>query len=150
MHLLRLNPMLRYIYCYNTSSYLPSFFIFIYFVFVQTSRKKTQNIYSESLPVNCALEMRRRPPSIYASTGTVMQKAKVPQSMFSTLIFTLISFLNAVMGRFLCQACHQANRITAPLSFVTGMGVKEGNLREERSWKRKKACKNVTIVTLKG
>ncbi|XP_074530204.1 actin filament-associated protein 1-like 1 isoform X1 [Halichoeres trimaculatus] len=39
------------------------------------SRKK-QNIYSESLPVNCASEMRRRPPSVYASSGTVMQKAK--------------------------------------------------------------------------
>lgn len=38
--------------------------------------KKKQNIYSESLPVNCASEMRRRPPSVYASTGTVMQKAK--------------------------------------------------------------------------
>uniref|UniRef100_H2T113 Actin filament-associated protein 1-like 1 n=1 Tax=Takifugu rubripes TaxID=31033 RepID=H2T113_TAKRU len=41
------------------------------------SRKTTQNIYSETLPVNCATELRRRPPSVYASTGTVMQKAKV-------------------------------------------------------------------------
>lgn len=40
-----------------------------------SSRKK--NIYSKSLPVNCASEMRRRPPSVYACTGTVMQKAKV-------------------------------------------------------------------------
>lgn len=39
--------------------------------------------------------MRRRPPSIYASTGTVMQKAKVPQSVSSTLRFHLwsVSFL---------------------------------------------------------
>uniref|UniRef100_A0A3Q0SIN2 Actin filament-associated protein 1 n=1 Tax=Amphilophus citrinellus TaxID=61819 RepID=A0A3Q0SIN2_AMPCI len=38
---------------------------------------KIQNIYSDSLPVNCAAELRRRPPSVYASsTGTVMQKAK--------------------------------------------------------------------------
>ncbi|XP_078117399.1 actin filament-associated protein 1-like 1 isoform X2 [Sander vitreus] len=44
---------------------------------VQASSKKTQNIYSDSLPVNCASEMRRRPLSVYASTGTVMQKAKV-------------------------------------------------------------------------
>ncbi|KAM7389495.1 hypothetical protein PAMP_023471 [Pampus punctatissimus] len=45
---------------------------------VKGSSKKTQNIYSESLPVNCALEMRKRPPSVYASSkGTVMQKAKV-------------------------------------------------------------------------
>ncbi|XP_059202631.1 actin filament-associated protein 1-like 1 isoform X2 [Centropristis striata] len=42
----------------------------------KASIKKTQNIYSDSLPVNCASEMRRRPPSVYASTGTVMQKAK--------------------------------------------------------------------------
>uniref|UniRef100_A0A3Q1FTW5 Actin filament-associated protein 1-like 1 n=1 Tax=Acanthochromis polyacanthus TaxID=80966 RepID=A0A3Q1FTW5_9TELE len=44
----------------------------------KAASKKIQNIYSDSLPVNCALEMRRRPPSVYASsTGTVMQKAKV-------------------------------------------------------------------------
>nr|XP_020449342.1 actin filament-associated protein 1-like 1 isoform X2 [Monopterus albus] len=43
----------------------------------KTFSRKTQNLYSESLPVNCAAEMRRRPPSVYASsTGTVMQKAK--------------------------------------------------------------------------
>ncbi|XP_077588995.1 actin filament-associated protein 1-like 1 isoform X2 [Stigmatopora nigra] len=40
-------------------------------------RKMMQNIYSEGLPVNCASEMRKRPPSVYASSsGTVMQKAK--------------------------------------------------------------------------
>lgn len=44
---------------------------------VQASSKKKQNIYSDALPVNCASEMRRRPPSVYASSGTVMQKAKV-------------------------------------------------------------------------
>uniref|UniRef100_A0A3B5LNR2 Actin filament-associated protein 1-like 1 n=1 Tax=Xiphophorus couchianus TaxID=32473 RepID=A0A3B5LNR2_9TELE len=39
--------------------------------------KKIQNSYSDSLPVNCAAEMRKRPPSICASSaGTVMQKAK--------------------------------------------------------------------------
>ncbi|XP_029297898.1 LOW QUALITY PROTEIN: actin filament-associated protein 1-like 1 [Cottoperca gobio] len=44
---------------------------------VKASGKKKQNIYSDSLPVNCAAEMRRRPLSVYASsTGTVMQKAK--------------------------------------------------------------------------
>ncbi|XP_077433609.1 actin filament-associated protein 1-like 1 isoform X5 [Vanacampus margaritifer] len=44
---------------------------------VKGSRKKTHNIYSDSLPVNCASEMRKRPPSMYASSsGTVMQKAK--------------------------------------------------------------------------
>uniref|UniRef100_A0A672F8E6 Actin filament-associated protein 1-like 1 n=1 Tax=Salarias fasciatus TaxID=181472 RepID=A0A672F8E6_SALFA len=47
--------------------------------------KKTQNIYSDSLPVNCAAEMRRRPPSVYASTsGTVMQKAKEWESKKGT------------------------------------------------------------------
>ncbi|KAM4554861.1 actin filament-associated protein 1-like 1 isoform 2-T2 [Odontesthes bonariensis] len=43
----------------------------------KASSRKIQNIYSDALPVNCALEMRRRPPSVYASSsGTVMQKAK--------------------------------------------------------------------------
>ncbi|KAJ8266777.1 hypothetical protein GJAV_G00134590 [Gymnothorax javanicus] len=39
---------------------------------------KTDNPYSEAhLPVNCASEMRKRPPSLYASgRGNVMQKAK--------------------------------------------------------------------------
>ncbi|KAF3838087.1 hypothetical protein F7725_009855, partial [Dissostichus mawsoni] len=43
---------------------------------LKASSKKKQNIYSDALPVNCASEMRRRPPSVYASSGTVMQKAK--------------------------------------------------------------------------
>uniref|UniRef100_A0A3B4EQZ9 Actin filament-associated protein 1-like 1 n=1 Tax=Pundamilia nyererei TaxID=303518 RepID=A0A3B4EQZ9_9CICH len=46
---------------------------------------KIQNIYSDSLPVNCAAELRRRPPSVYAScTGTVMQKAKEWESKKGT------------------------------------------------------------------
>ncbi|XP_041654238.1 actin filament-associated protein 1-like 1 isoform X2 [Cheilinus undulatus] len=52
---------------------------------VKSSSKKKQNIYSESLPVNCASEMRRRPPSVYASSaGTVMQKAKEWESKKGT------------------------------------------------------------------
>ncbi|XP_035017680.2 actin filament-associated protein 1-like 1 isoform X1 [Hippoglossus stenolepis] len=50
----------------------------------KASNKKRQNIYSESLPVNCASEIRRRPPSVYASTGTVMQKAKEWESKKGT------------------------------------------------------------------
>uniref|UniRef100_A0A8C1KH24 Actin filament-associated protein 1-like 1 n=1 Tax=Cyprinus carpio TaxID=7962 RepID=A0A8C1KH24_CYPCA len=40
--------------------------------------KKKENIYNGvTVPVNCASEMKKRPPSIYASTkGNVMQKAK--------------------------------------------------------------------------
>uniref|UniRef100_A0AAQ4NW83 Actin filament-associated protein 1-like 1 n=1 Tax=Gasterosteus aculeatus aculeatus TaxID=481459 RepID=A0AAQ4NW83_GASAC len=46
---------------------------------------KKQNIYSDSLPVNCAAEMRRRPLSVYASaSGTVMQKAKEWESKKKT------------------------------------------------------------------
>ncbi|XP_051715748.1 actin filament-associated protein 1-like 1 isoform X2 [Ctenopharyngodon idella] len=42
----------------------------------KTQRTETQYIES-FVPVNCASEMRKRPPSIYASTkGNVMQKAK--------------------------------------------------------------------------
>uniref|UniRef100_A0A3Q2PAH0 Actin filament-associated protein 1-like 1 n=1 Tax=Fundulus heteroclitus TaxID=8078 RepID=A0A3Q2PAH0_FUNHE len=44
---------------------------------VKESGRKTQQAYSDSRPVNCAAEMRKRPPSICASpAGTVMQKAK--------------------------------------------------------------------------
>ncbi|XP_030621644.1 actin filament-associated protein 1-like 1 [Chanos chanos] len=48
--------------------------------------KKSETTYSESvLPVNCASEMRRRPPSIYASAkGNVMQKAKEWESKRGT------------------------------------------------------------------
>nr|XP_061783743.1 actin filament-associated protein 1-like 1 isoform X2 [Nerophis lumbriciformis] len=52
---------------------------------VKGSKKKTLNIYSEAVAVNCASEMRRRPPSVYASsTGTVMQKAKEWESKKGT------------------------------------------------------------------
>uniref|UniRef100_A0A3B1J155 Actin filament-associated protein 1-like 1 n=1 Tax=Astyanax mexicanus TaxID=7994 RepID=A0A3B1J155_ASTMX len=47
---------------------------------------RTEAQYVESfLPVNCASEMRKRPPSIYASTkGNVMQKAKEWESKKGT------------------------------------------------------------------
>uniref|UniRef100_A0A8C5HRB8 Actin filament-associated protein 1-like 1 n=1 Tax=Gouania willdenowi TaxID=441366 RepID=A0A8C5HRB8_GOUWI len=38
---------------------------------------KVEKVYSESVPVNSAAELRKRPPSLYASSkGNVMQKAK--------------------------------------------------------------------------
>lgn len=45
----------------------------------QVHIRKVETTYLEaSIPVNCASEMRKRPPSICASTrGNVMQKAKV-------------------------------------------------------------------------
>ena len=45
----------------------------------QVHVRKVENVYSESTtPVNCAAEMKKRPPSLYASSrGNVMQKAKV-------------------------------------------------------------------------
>ncbi|RXN07366.1 actin filament-associated 1-like 1 [Labeo rohita] len=48
--------------------------------------QKTETQYIESyLPVNCASEIRKRPPSIYASTkGNVMQKAKEWESKKGT------------------------------------------------------------------
>ncbi|XP_055080616.1 actin filament-associated protein 1-like 1 isoform X2 [Periophthalmus magnuspinnatus] len=50
-----------------------------------SNNKKQQNIYAEGLPVNCAAELRRRPPSVYASSnGTVMQKAKEWESKKGT------------------------------------------------------------------
>ncbi|XP_051955410.1 actin filament-associated protein 1-like 1 isoform X1 [Xyrauchen texanus] len=45
---------------------------------IKVSVKKKEHVYSDpNVPVNCASEMKKRPPSIYASTkGNVMQKAK--------------------------------------------------------------------------
>uniref|UniRef100_A0A3B5LA15 Actin filament-associated protein 1-like 1 n=1 Tax=Xiphophorus couchianus TaxID=32473 RepID=A0A3B5LA15_9TELE len=41
-------------------------------------RNKAEKVYNESAPVNSASELRKRPPSLYASSrGNVMQKAKV-------------------------------------------------------------------------
>lgn len=52
---------------------------------VKASNKKHQNVYTNTLPVNCASELRRRPPSVYASSsGTVMQKAKEWESKKGT------------------------------------------------------------------
>ncbi|XP_056625838.1 actin filament-associated protein 1-like 1 isoform X2 [Triplophysa dalaica] len=50
------------------------------------TNKAQKTEYMESfLPVNCSSEMRKRPPSIYASTkGNVMQKAKEWESKKST------------------------------------------------------------------
>lgn len=43
----------------------------------KTQGSKPERIYNESLPVNSASELRKRPPSMYASSkGSVMQKAK--------------------------------------------------------------------------
>ncbi|XP_046898931.1 actin filament-associated protein 1-like 1b isoform X1 [Hypomesus transpacificus] len=48
--------------------------------------RKVENVYSESTtPVNCAAEMKKRPPSLYASSrGNVMQKAKEWESKKGT------------------------------------------------------------------
>ncbi|XP_073680403.1 actin filament-associated protein 1-like 1b [Garra rufa] len=45
---------------------------------IKVTVKKKEDIYNgPTVPVNCASEMKKRPPSIYASTkGNVMQKAK--------------------------------------------------------------------------
>uniref|UniRef100_A0A8B9KAY7 Actin filament-associated protein 1-like 1 n=1 Tax=Astyanax mexicanus TaxID=7994 RepID=A0A8B9KAY7_ASTMX len=52
----------------------------------KTQIRKSESPYSEtSLPVNCASEMRKRPPSYYASAkGNVMQKAKEWESKKKT------------------------------------------------------------------
>ncbi|KAG7246112.1 hypothetical protein CRUP_014985, partial [Coryphaenoides rupestris] len=44
---------------------------------VKAQGSKVEKVYSETVPVNSASELRKRPPSTYASSrGTVMQKAK--------------------------------------------------------------------------
>lgn len=45
---------------------------------LQTSGNKVEKVYSDNIPVNSASELRKRPPSLCASSrGNVMQKAKV-------------------------------------------------------------------------
>lgn len=44
----------------------------------QAQGSKVEKVYSETVAVNSASELRKRPPSLYASSkGNVMQKAKV-------------------------------------------------------------------------
>lgn len=44
----------------------------------QAQGSKVEKVYNETVPVNAASELRKRPPSLYASSrGNVMQKAKV-------------------------------------------------------------------------
>lgn len=44
----------------------------------QVSGTNVEKVYNETVPVNSASELRKRPPSLYASSkGNVMQKAKV-------------------------------------------------------------------------
>lgn len=48
------------------------------FLHIQAHGSKVEKVYNETLPVNSASELRKRPPSLYASSkGNVMQKAKV-------------------------------------------------------------------------
>uniref|UniRef100_A0A3B3VUU8 Actin filament-associated protein 1-like 1 n=1 Tax=Poecilia latipinna TaxID=48699 RepID=A0A3B3VUU8_9TELE len=52
---------------------------------VSVKRNKTEKIYNESVPVNSASELRKRPPSLCASSrGNVMQKAKEWESKKGT------------------------------------------------------------------
>lgn len=45
---------------------------------VQARGSKVEKVYNETVPVNSVSELRKRPPSLYASSkGSVMQKAKV-------------------------------------------------------------------------
>lgn len=51
----------------------------------KTQGSKAQKVYNETLPVNSASELRKRPPSLYASSkGNVMQKAKEWESKKGT------------------------------------------------------------------
>lgn len=48
------------------------------FLCAQAQGSKVEKVYNETVPVNSASELRKRPPSLYASSkGNVMQKAKV-------------------------------------------------------------------------
>ncbi|XP_030216619.1 actin filament-associated protein 1-like 1 [Gadus morhua] len=49
---------------------------------IKAQGRKVEKVYTESVPVNSASELRKRPPSCYATSGrgTVMQKAKAWES----------------------------------------------------------------------
>ncbi|XP_072231414.1 actin filament-associated protein 1-like 1b [Leuresthes tenuis] len=52
---------------------------------VQAPACKVEKVYTETVPVNSASELRKRPPSLYASSkGNVMQKAKEWESKKGT------------------------------------------------------------------
>ncbi|KAM9847175.1 actin filament-associated protein 1-like 1 [Aulostomus maculatus] len=52
---------------------------------VKAQGKKVEKVYNETVPVNSASELRKRPPSLYASSkGNVMQKAKEWESKKGT------------------------------------------------------------------
>uniref|UniRef100_A0A667YLN7 Actin filament-associated protein 1-like 1 n=1 Tax=Myripristis murdjan TaxID=586833 RepID=A0A667YLN7_9TELE len=55
------------------------------YLHMQAQGNKVEKVYSESVPVNSASELRKRPPSVYASSrGNVMQKAKEWESKKGT------------------------------------------------------------------
>ncbi|XP_034539274.1 actin filament-associated protein 1-like 1 [Notolabrus celidotus] len=52
---------------------------------IKAQGSKVEKVYNETLPVNAASELRKRPPSMYASSkGNVMQKAKEWESKKGT------------------------------------------------------------------
>uniref|UniRef100_A0A3B4VE43 Actin filament-associated protein 1-like 1 n=1 Tax=Seriola dumerili TaxID=41447 RepID=A0A3B4VE43_SERDU len=52
---------------------------------VKAQGSKVEKVYNETVPVNSASELRKRPPSLYASSkGSVMQKAKEWESKKGT------------------------------------------------------------------
>ncbi|XP_068187544.1 actin filament-associated protein 1-like 1 isoform X2 [Antennarius striatus] len=52
---------------------------------VKAKGSKVEKVYNETVPVNSASELRKRPPSLYASSkGNVMQKAKAWESKKAT------------------------------------------------------------------
>lgn len=52
---------------------------------VKAQGSKVEKVYNETVPVNAASELRKRPPSLYASSrGNVMQKAKEWESKKGT------------------------------------------------------------------
>lgn len=83
----------------------------------QAQGSKVEKVYNETVPVNAASELRKRPPSLYASSrGNVMQKAKVG---------CLKSSASALLSSVVVQA--EQFFLTAALP-AAGMGVQEGEL----------------------
>lgn len=80
----------------------------------QAQGSKVEKVYNETVPVNAASELRKRPPSLYASSrGNVMQKAKV--------------WCPEQHHRLKHRLRHKCFSLTASLP-LPGMGVQEGDL----------------------
>lgn len=92
----------------------------------QAQGSKVEKVYNEIMPVNAASELRKRPPSLYASSkGNVMQKAKV--AFCASAIHSDKTDLSTAV---VCVCEARTDRNVSPHCAVSfsGVGIEEGDL----------------------